>query len=281
MTMRLMRALEVPETPRDRLFRASRWHAVLLVVLCAGACAAMIWRHWPAPRPAYYISAAILVFLFLMHRFITARFHPSNWLVRMNDEGLFIHFRSYLNEHLPAEDPTVVFLGFKDIRSARRVREWLTVRTMNNSSETQLHRYVELELAVDPTPLAQALAEECARPGVPEKRWYGTSSTLYRDYPVLMQSPPFLRLEWRVAPSARAFLKGLEGRVEIAEPISVSRDFTNMQTLTRNEQEKRLRELDQRGETIAAVYLARKLYGLDLTEATDHVKNLRGERSHD
>ena len=276
MTMRLMRALEVPETPGDRLFRASRWHAVLFVLVCVIACATMIWRGWPALRPAYYISAAILLFLFLMHRFITARFHPSNWLVRMNDEGLFIHFRSYLNEHLPVENPTVVFLAFSDIRSARRVREWLTVRTMDGSSETQIHRYVELELAMDPAPLAQALAEECARPGVPEKRWYGTSSTLYRDYPVLMQSPPFLRLEWRVAPNARAFLKALRGHVEIAEPVSVSQDFTKLQTLTRVEQEKRLRELVQRGQTMAAVHMASKLYALDLTKATDYVNTLRG-----
>jgi hypothetical protein len=276
-----MRTVEVPETPRDRLFRASRWHAVLLVLVCASACAAMIWRRWPAPRPSYYISAAILLLLFLLRGFITARFHPSNWLVRMSDEGLFLHFRSYLNEHLPAEDPTVFFLSFGDIRSARRVREWLTVRTMDNSSETQIHHYVELELAIDPTPLAQALAEECARPAVPEKRWYGTSSTLYRDYPVLMQSPPFLRLEWRVAPSAQAFLKGLRGRVEIAEPISVSQDFTGMQTLTRGEQDKRLRELDQRGQTMAAVYIARKLHAFDLTQATEYVKNLHGESNHE
>lgn len=50
-----------------------------------------------------------------------------------------------------------------------------------------------------------------------------------------------------------------------------------MQNLSRDEQEKRLRNLDQRGQTIAAVYMARKLYALDLAGATNFVKSLRGE----
>lgn len=275
--MRLMRASEVPETPRDRLFRASKLHAVVFVLGCIGACAAMIWRHWPAPRAAYYGSGVVLLFLLLGRQFVIARFHPSNWLVRVGDEGLFVHFRSYLNEHLSAEDPTVVFLSFGDIRSARLVHESVETRDISGKRETQRHRYVELELSIDPTQLAGALDTESGRPAVPEKRWYGTSSTLYQDYPVLMQSPPFVRIEWRAAPGPAAFLNALGQRVQIAPPVSVSEDFANMQNLSRDEQEKRLRNLDQRGQTIAAVYMARKLYALDLAGATNFVKSLRGE----
>src|ERR1700743_1794344 len=117
--MRLMREIEVPEVPRDRVFRASRFYAVLFVLAVFAACAAMILYRWPAPRASYYFSAAIVFFLFLGRRFVIARFHPSNWLVRLSDEGLYIHYRSYLNDRMPSEDPTVVFLSYADIRSAR------------------------------------------------------------------------------------------------------------------------------------------------------------------
>jgi hypothetical protein len=276
MTIRLMRAIEVPATPRDQVFRSSRLHAVLFVLFCISLCAAMIRFAWPTQRLAYSISAVIVVLLLLMHGYFTTRFHRSNWLVRAGDEGLFIHFRSYLNEHLSAEDPTVVYLPYQDIRSARLVTEHTKTRGTDGAMESQSRRYVELELAIDPAPLAVALAVECARPGVWEKRWYGRSASLYQDYPVLMQSPPFLRIEWKAAPRASAFLDVLRPRVEVAPPVVVSEDFADLQGLTREQQQKRIHDLDQRGQTIAAVYLASRLYALDLTRATEFVKGLRG-----
>ncbi len=275
MAIRLMREKDVPTTTRDRVFRASRLYAILFVLSCLGICVWMIVFHHPRPPLDYCICGVILLALILMRGLVTARFHPSNWLVRASDDGLFIHFRSYLNDDLSAEDSTVVFLAYADIRSARLVRERL--RTLDSDGEkTETRRLVEFELAVDPAPLAQALAAECARPGVPQKRWYGTSTTLYRDYPLLMQSPTFLRVEWRAVPSATAFLDGLRQRVEIAPAVKTSEDFANLKGLTREQQEQRLRDLNQRGQTIEAVHLARRLYGMDLTQASKFVKELDG-----
>ncbi len=276
--MRIIRTTEVPETRGDRLFRASRLHGVLFVLGCIGVCAAVILYHWPAPRPSYYISAVILICLLLGRRIIAARFHPSNWLVRMSNDGLYIHFRSYLNEHLSAQDPTVVFLSYQEIQSARLVRERVEMPdpARNNTTQTQIVHWVELELSTDPAPLAAALDTEFGRPAAPEKRWYGTSATLYRDYPVLMQSPPSLRVKWQVVPRASAFLEAMRGHVAIAPKVVLAADFVNLQGLTREQQEKRLRELDKRGQTIAAVYMARKLYGGSLADATNLVSSLRG-----
>jgi hypothetical protein len=280
--MRLMRETDVPETPRDHVFRASRMHGVLLALAVVGVCAAILFYHWPAPRPSYYFSAGILIVLLLLRRFITARFHPSNWLVRIGDDGLFIHFRSYLNDHLSADDPTVVFIAFQEIHSARLVRERVETPDLSTQrgTTTQFLRWVEFELATDPAPLADALSTELGRPAAEEKRWYGTSATLYRDYPVLMQTQPFLRAKWQVVPRAAVFLSAIKPRVEIAAPIKLASDFTKLQGLSREQQEERLRELDQRGNTIGAVYMARRLYGGDLAEATRFVDNLRsGARS--
>jgi hypothetical protein len=62
--MRLLRELEVPQTSRDQVFRASRLHSVLFVMSCLAACAAIIVYRRPVPRPSYYISAVILALLF-------------------------------------------------------------------------------------------------------------------------------------------------------------------------------------------------------------------------
>jgi hypothetical protein len=276
MAIRLMREAEVPSTPSDRVFRESRLRCVVFVLVCLGACLAMIISRWPGSIAAYCIGAVIVAFLLAGRRFITGPFRPSNWLVRATGDGLFLHFRYYLNDHLSPDDPTVAFVPYQDIRSARLVRE--RVKTLDSDGTTHtVIRYVEFELASDPALLAAALVAESARHEVPEKRWYGSSTTLYRHYPVRMQSPPFLRIQWHALPGASTFLDGLPSRVEIAPAVRVSEDFADLERLTSEEQKQRLRELNQRGQTIAAVYLARKLYGLDLTAATKLVKALSGE----
>src|SRR5579862_844575 len=271
-----MRAGDVPRTDRDLVFRMSRLYAVIAVIVCLGASGALFFRPRPHPHITDAFGAAILLLLYLMHRFVTSRFHPSNWLVRAGDVGLYIHFRSYLNERLSPGDPTVVFLPYSAMRSARLVREELNTVDMQGAKQAQYLKWIELELGIDPAPLSAALSEELGRPAPAEEHWYGTSSTLYQDYPVQMQTPPFLRVRWQVVPGASVFLDSLKGRVEVAPKVKVKDDFTQLRSLSPADQEKRLRQLSQRGDVISAVYTAQKLYGCTLAEATNFVKGLSG-----
>ncbi len=277
MAIRLMRSVEVPETPRDRIFRASRLHAILILAVCGYACAAMVVYRWPGPRACFYVSGAIALLLLALNHLFTARFHPANWLVRIGDEGLFIHYRSYLNDTMSPEDPTVAFVPFADIRSACLVHERLLKPSYRGGTETQFLRWIELELSIDPAPLAAALSTESDRPAVWENHWYGRSATLYRDYPVLMQCPPFLRIRWQAAPGPHTFLKAIRDRVQIAPTIKTTESYDDLRSLSRDQQEKRLRQLDERGDRLAAVYLATRLFGLDLSSATTLVEGLRRE----
>lgn len=223
---------------------------------------------------AYYISGVLLLGLLLMSRFLLARLRPSNWLVRMRADGLLIQFRSYLNYHLPAGDPTVVFIPYEFIRSARLLRERTKIPDHNGAS-MQTRRLVELELAGDLTPLSKALAMESARPAPQEKTWYGKTSTLYGHYPVRMVSAQFLQVEWPVAPPAAKLLDALRPYTAIVPPVDLAEDFANLGNLSREEQGKRLLELDRGGRTIAAIYVARRLYGYDLNQAQAYVEGLR------
>jgi hypothetical protein len=275
--MRLLRLSDVEIRPTDRVYRYSRWHAVLAAVVVLGVAAwAVIHAYTTGWKPGYYIAGAILLILELLRRFITARFRPLNWLVRTHDEGVFIQFRSYLNYHLPADDLTVVFISYGEIRSARLVKERLTVPDPQNRSDTtQYLRYIELELAGDVTALNDALEAEATENAPKEKRWYGSSSTLYQDHPMRMQSAPFLRIRWQVTPGAKHFLEALRPYTTIADPVSIAQDFAHLEGLSREEQQARLRELARRGETISAIYLARQLHGCSLAEAKDMVESLR------
>ena len=275
--MRLLRLQDVEIGLNDRVFRHARLRA--LIVWLAGFVATLVlFFHaytgkWP---PGYIFGSFLLLFVILTLKVVTARFHPSNWLVRMNETGAYLQYRSYLNYQLSANAPSVIFLTVGEIASARVVKE--CVETPNpakpGTTQTQYLRYVELELSGDTAPLAEALQTERAEQAPLQKRWYGTSSTLYRDYPVTMTSPPFLRIRWDVVPGAQKFLDALRPYTFIADPVSLTQNFTHLKSLGREDQQKQLRELAARGQTITAMYAARQLYGYSLGEAKEMVDSL-------
>lgn len=274
--MQLLRLADAQISPSDSIYSYSRMRAAMLVLIIWGTVAWLSFHAMTAGwKVGYYIAGTILLFFLLALRFFTARFRSSNWLVRTNDLGIFIQFRSYLNYHFPPEEVTVVFLSYGEIRSARLIRERVeTPDPQGHGTQTQYLRYVELEIAGDIAPLAKALDAEITERAPMEKHWYGRSSTEYQDHPVRVQTPPYLRLRWQVVPGAKKFLEALRPYTTIPDPVSLTQNFVNLQSLSREEQDQRLRELAARGQTMAAIYLARKLHGCGLAEAKDMVERL-------
>jgi hypothetical protein len=276
--MRLLRLQDVEIGLNDRVFRHARLQA-LIVWLAGFAATTALFFHaytgkWP---PGYIFGSFLLLFVLLTLKMVTARFHPSNWLVRMNETGIYVQYRSYLNYQLPADDPSVVFVSFGEIASGRLIKERVTTAdpAKPGGTQTQYLRYVELELSGETASLAKALQDELAERAPLEKRWYGTSSTLYRDYPLTMTAPTFLRIRWDVVPGAHKFLDALRPYTVIADPVSLTQDFTRLKSLSREDQQQQLRELAARGQTITAIYTARKLYGCSSGEAKEMVDSLR------
>jgi hypothetical protein len=104
----------------------------------------------------------LLLFVLLMRRFVSARFHRSNWLVRMTATDLFVQYRSYLNFQLAADEPSVLVLSLGEIASARLIRERLEQPDPARSGTTQIQflHYIDLELSGDTAELTQALPIE-------------------------------------------------------------------------------------------------------------------------
>lgn len=276
--MQLLKLADAETFRSVRVFRYSRARAILFTGAAATALAGLVvadrdGRFPPGP----WIAGALALVMLLMRRFVLARFRPTNWLVRTCDSGLLVQFRSYLNYHFPAEDPTVVLIPFGAIRSARLVRDRTTVPDLSTrrSSSTRTLRLVELELGEDTAPLAKALADELARRAPVEPHWYGTSSTRYEHHPVRVTGPAFVQIEWSVVPGPERLLDALRPHATIAPPVTSTEDLTSLESLPRAEQDERLHALVERGETVSAVVLARRLYGYDLERARGYVDDLR------
>jgi hypothetical protein len=276
--MQLMRVADVPENSREQVFYYSRFYALggaLLLVAIAGGL--IIFARLKGVWPAHFVAAFILVCVLIFQKVVTARFRPTNWLVRMTDDGLFVKFRSYLNFLFPDLDLTVVFIPYSDLRSAKRVKERQALPSQDGQARgapsVRTRRFIDLELAGNLEPLATALANESKRVFAKVVDGGASASTRYQHLPVKL-SDNVLRIEWFAVPSARTLLDALTRHTLVQPDAQSAKDYTNLQTLGRKEQESRLLELAESGDIIGAVAMARKLYSYDLTTAKDFVDSL-------
>jgi hypothetical protein len=277
--MQLMRLADVPSDRRDRVFYYSRFRAIIgAAALIALAGGALLWGWLNEVWLAHYAGAVLLILLLVFQKLITARFRPSNWLLRMTDHGFFIKFRSYLNNHFDDQDLTVVFIPYSEIRSARSVKERREVPEQDERNRpgttTKTRRIVEVELAGDSTPLARGLARERARLFSKSVIGAGRISTRYQHLPVQLATRTLLQIEWGVVPTAQTLLDALIRHTLVRSPAVSFRDFVNLDKLSKEEQEARLLDLAAAGDMIGAVTLARQLYSYDLTAAKQFVEEL-------
>lgn len=275
--MQLMRMGDVPKTGRDKLYRYSPSRAMSGVIIILSICAGLILfgrqKHIFLP---YYIAGIFLLIVLAYQRVVIARFRPSNWLLRMTDNGLYIQFRSYLNYHFNTGDLTVVSIPYPEIRSVGLVRQVQQIPDQRHTTQTKIRRLVALELSADPAPLEQALTIERARKAPKVARWYGSSSTAYEHYPVSVVLPATVQLEWGVVPGSKIFVNDLRKYIAIAPPTSTSQkqDYAHLNKLSREEQEERILGLAEQGDIIAAIQIARELYSYDLVGAKAFVEGL-------
>lgn len=281
--MQLHRLAEAPISDRDLICAYSRVQALLVVcAMVTVTLVVMILSSLKDSSVGYYFAGVMLIFLLIMQKSVTACFRPTNWLVRLTDHGLFIKFRSYLNCHFPAEDYTVAFIPYGEIRSARRVDEIKEIAEVDDNrrptTTTRTLRWLELELAGDSRQLAIALANETDM--VLRTRRVGDEkiSTRYQHFPVLLPAPQTLRIEWAVRPKLDVILEKLTRHTLVRPAESAKKDLANLENLSRAEQETRLLELAESGDKIGAIAMARRLYGYDLNQAKEFVEGLAGKR---
>ncbi len=272
--MQLMRLADVPLSPAQRVFRHSPARAVVAVLVIAATIAGLLMLGWQQKSGlAYYLAGVLFLGALILRRLALARLRPSNWLVRMDEQGLFLQFRSYLNHRFSEADLTVVYIPHHDIRSLALVEDRIEVpyreadRPLVEKSAERHRRLVEMELSGATEQLARAISDERAR--------RPAGLTLYKDYPVRMSSPTCIQLDWDVRPRAEVFLDAMRPHAQIGAALDQRRDASLQQGKSREERDAFLLELIDAGQTIDAIYLARKLYAFDLSQARDHIETLR------
>lgn len=271
--MQLLRFANVPINQRAQVFYHSRVRALVgaMITIAVGlGLLGFAWIH--SAWLAYFGAAAILSCLLIFHQLILARFRPSNWLLRLEDDGLFVKFRSYLNDRFPEYDPTVVFLPYAEIRSAKFVREKREVEDLSEhtAKTTKIRKYVELEVTGDCRQLSEELVKEHERVA----KGKAISTARYGDFPVRVVAPDRVQIDWTVVPPVQTFLDALTRHTLVRPAESASKDLAQFNDLSQEQQKAKLLGLVQGGDKIAAIAMARKLYGYDLAQAKEFIEDL-------
>jgi hypothetical protein len=276
--MQLIRLRDTPTGRNDRVYSYSRTHAAMGYGLWFTGCTALVVAGIRQHAYVLEFAAALLgIGLLLAQRFLVARFRDSNWLVRANENGLYVQFRSYLNYHFSADDQTVAFIPYRDIRLAREVRERRELPELSRNDRTvsiQTLQLVELELTCDTAMLGAALKAESDRPAPREAAWYGTTGVKFQHYPVVLDDASRLRLTWECVPSVRVFLDDVRRYVQVGASTSTTKSFQNLSSDSHADQEEQIAGLARAGQLVYAIAIARRLYGYDLRQARAYVENL-------
>jgi len=278
--IRLLQLADVRSSQDERVFGYSRTRALVAATLGIIACIGLsLGGYYSGSGLLYYVAAVCFVGLVVMQTFVRARFRPTNWLVRTTNAGMLVQLRSYLNYRFSTDDLTVAFLPYERMRLARAVRERRVIPERDRSARgidavTEVRRTViDLELTGDLTALSRAIDEEI-------QRCFGNGPirprTRYGHVPVRMKSTTVMQIEWKATPRADVLLEILNAHGISTSTSQETIDERGLASVDRTEQEKRLLQLVEAGHKIAAIDIARRLYGYDLTEAKAFVEGLAG-----
>jgi hypothetical protein len=276
--MKFYKLDEIPIQNDDRLFKASPFIAgISFIVIAAITIAALLLGIYGVdgintPRFVFYIVAAFAGLFGLMsfHSF-RASLKPSNWLLRCNNSGVIIHYRSFLNWRFPTESVQAVGFDYSEIAWARTVKERRTSPSLDNSCRTQTQQLTFLDLCLINADTA-TLEEHLQQEGSLEP----SGVMISRDYPVQVLPGGIVELRWSsISPSARKAIQHLSQHIKIVETDSRKVDLTHQSNLPPGAEDGKILELAKSGDEMGAMALTRQIYGCSLSEAKDFVQKLR------
>jgi hypothetical protein len=199
----------------------------------------------------------------------------DNWVMAVGSTRVLIRFRSWMNAGLPAADPQAVELPVAHLVSARLTRQKRTRPAIKGRGAS--HReltYLDLRTrGLDLAPLWNALVRERTPPHAGTRRDHD---------PVQLPGDDVVRVELvsthaRTRPAAAEVLRLLGRHVPVEDDASeeVIED-AGVPALSLPEHEAAIRALARSGQMMAAIRLARGVYGEGLMQARARVERLVG-----
>lgn len=270
----IVAAAEAPPRPGEWLCRERPLrHVVVFGLFAALAAGLLALPSLIAATPtagrvlAYGFGGFCLLLALLTRGGALGALGASAWRLRAAPDGLTVNLRSYLNHHFAADSPCVLRLPRSAVRAVRPFRQELRA---GHGDSVRRHKVEALDIV-----LRRAAAPEIEDALTAERRRMGRGLFGIRSRnghePVRLDGA-VLRIYWRSPHDA--LTPGLDETL-----AQLARWFpTQAAPLPSGvrDPEADLLDLARAGDRLAAMQMARELYGMDLTEAKNFVDALTG-----
>lgn len=263
--MKILLFSQGPTRIQAMFFRNARLPYAIGLALSVLAFAAMVWGYTHDKLSFIILLFAVLpaFLIWLLSYTLYKACLPTNWILAIGTDMLWIKYRSYLNSHLASEDPQLVTVCFSEIESAADVIRTEHTRKSGNNRRTTSYRFLDLTLH---QPISGEL-KEALKAERQKQRWQAC--------PLSVTGPAVLRINIRgMHPGCKHLLQQLaQNGITITPQKREFEDFTKPVS-DKKQLEEQILGLAERGHKIEAVELARQRYGMNLTEAKQFVDEL-------
>jgi hypothetical protein len=205
---------------------------------------------------------------------------PTNWLLAIGPDEIFIKFRSYQNVDFPGDDPQAVSLKLSEIASVNITKQTIISPGSRNSSTTSFHTFLDINvISSDLNSLKEQLKYE-RNISSEKKTGFITIRSKVRHYPISVVDHDTIRIEWRsptdiILPRIKkAILAFQRQKIKIDPNKKEKIDTTSRGRNDKNKAEDDILHLAERGNIMAATKLARRTYNLTLAEAKQFVEEM-------
>jgi len=261
-----------------KVFRTMVFPAIVMFVVFVGVGVGLFVNYWKADAPLWVLivfEPAVALFLLIFFGMIRKGFMSTNWLMVLSPDDVLIKYRSYLNCHMSRSDRQVFVMDIDEIGWVRKVKRKEITFGMRRGKQTEYLTFLDIMLAEGVgEEVKEALAAE-RRAEEYRKTWYGSTRSKSGDYPVSVKDDNVLRVKmsW-VRPGVKAALQWFRfNGVEERPVCKEAEDFT-VTLKDKKQMDDNILTLAMGGKKIGAVKLARRAYGMGLTEAKNFVDGL-------
>ncbi len=208
----------------------------------------------------------LLIFSIIYFRSFLKTLKPDNWVVSLADNSLLIKFRSYQNTHLPKDDLQIVQIEYSEIVSFFIGNKTRITPSASGGKRYEFIKYLDLCLSSNTSALKVQLNHE--------RNMKRVSRALH--FYVFVISENKIRIHWldtqtAISPGLKHIASTLvaKGLYQIQDDTFGAKVPEKIFT-----EDKDILELYDNGYQIEAVSLARRLYGINLTEAKSYVHKI-------
>lgn len=267
--MNLLSSNQVSIDVDDIIYKNSPFWGFMafLVVTAFLATPIALWAYGHIPVEFIYLSGVFLFIISIVYfKSFLKTLKPDNWVVCMPDKYMLIKFRSYMNAHLPKEDLQIAQLEYLEIASFFIGKKTRITPMASGGKLYEFIKYIDLHLKCD-TELLKAKLNA-------ERNMKRVSRAL--QFYVFVTGEKTIRIHWLDTQTViRPNLKHIAGSL-VAKGVHQIRDesFLKKGSTVIFDEDKDILELYDNGYEVEAVSLARRLYGIGLTEAKLYVNKL-------